>query len=151
MVNIEDVNSAKIAAEIDSTRLDRIFTGSQRLAGYAVLDFTKCICQASREELSLNPPRIYSLQKLVEVAAYNMDRVRIVWSRMWKFLAEHFALMLPCMPPTRSGSSPWSSWSTRSLLTSTSRMLSSNLLCRFFCSFFFCLFFLFIDFLFLFF
>jgi Sec7-like guanine-nucleotide exchange factor len=28
-------------------------------------------------------PRTYSLRKLVDVAAINMERVRMVWSRIW--------------------------------------------------------------------
>ncbi len=37
-------------------------------------------------------PRIFSLQKLVEVADYNMDaRPRIAWTQMWDLPARHFA------------------------------------------------------------
>jgi len=37
-------------------------------------------------------PRIFSLQRLVEVADFNMDsRSRIVWSDIWKILSNHFA------------------------------------------------------------
>ncbi|CAM9674712.1 unnamed protein product, partial [Phaeothamnion confervicola] len=36
--------------------------------------------------------RVFSLQKLVEVAEYNMDiRSRVDWAGMWGVLAEHFA------------------------------------------------------------
>jgi brefeldin A-inhibited guanine nucleotide-exchange protein len=36
-------------------------------------------------------PRVFSLQKLVEVADYNMPiRGRIVWANIWRFLADHF-------------------------------------------------------------
>ena len=39
-------------------------------------------------------PRIFSLQKLVEVADYNMDaRPRIAWTQMWEEMAKHFALI----------------------------------------------------------
>ena len=30
------------------------------------------------------------MQKLVEVTHYNMSRIRIVWSRIWAILGEHF-------------------------------------------------------------
>ena len=37
-------------------------------------------------------PRIFSLQRLVEVAGYNMDvRPRISWTQMWELMATHFA------------------------------------------------------------
>lgn len=36
--------------------------------------------------------RIYCLQKLVEVADYNMDvRPRLVWTQIWEMMAAHFA------------------------------------------------------------
>jgi len=37
-------------------------------------------------------PRVYCLQKLVEVADYNMDvRPRLVWTQIWEMMAAHFA------------------------------------------------------------
>jgi len=37
-------------------------------------------------------PRIFSLQRLVEVADYNMDvRPRLAWAQMWEIMAKHFA------------------------------------------------------------
>lgn len=35
-------------------------------------------------------PRIFSLQKLVEVADYNMNRIRLIWSKIWAVLLQHF-------------------------------------------------------------
>ena len=35
-------------------------------------------------------PRIFSLQKLVEISYYNMSRIRMEWSKMWQILGEHF-------------------------------------------------------------
>src|SRR5690606_17063402 len=35
-------------------------------------------------------PRMYSLQKVVEVSYYNMTRVRIEWSKIWEVLGQHF-------------------------------------------------------------
>lgn len=37
-------------------------------------------------------PRIFSMQRLVEVADYNMDvRPRLIWAQMWELMAAHFA------------------------------------------------------------
>ncbi len=33
--------------------------------------------------------RIFSLQKLVEVAEFNMSRIRLVWSKIWNIISEH--------------------------------------------------------------
>lgn len=71
--------------------VDRIFTGSIRLDGNAIVDFVKALCQVSSEELSnMSNPRMFSLQKTVEISYYNMSRIRLQWSRIWEVLGEHF-------------------------------------------------------------
>ncbi|XP_054153411.1 brefeldin A-inhibited guanine nucleotide-exchange protein 1-like [Oppia nitens] len=71
--------------------VDRIFTGSIRLDGDAIVDFVKALCQVSSEELCHpSHPRMFSLQKLVEISYYNMGRIRLQWSRIWEILGQHF-------------------------------------------------------------
>lgn len=73
--------------------VDRIFTGSVLLDGDAIVDFVRALCQISNEELASthqSPARMFSLQKLVEISYYNMDRIRLQWSRIWNILGEHF-------------------------------------------------------------
>ena len=42
----------------------------------------------------MSQPRIFSLQKLVEVADFNMDsRGRIVWANVWGVLSQHFSAL----------------------------------------------------------
>lgn len=33
---------------------------------------------------------MYCLQKIVEISYYNMNRIRLEWSRIWGILGEHF-------------------------------------------------------------
>lgn len=33
---------------------------------------------------------MFSLQKIVEISYYNMGRIRLQWSRIWKVIGEHF-------------------------------------------------------------
>lgn len=56
--------------------VDRIFTGSIRLDGDAIVEFVKALCHVSMDELHSMPPRIFSLQKIVEISYYNMGRIR---------------------------------------------------------------------------
>ncbi|XP_055916532.1 brefeldin A-inhibited guanine nucleotide-exchange protein 1 [Eupeodes corollae] len=70
--------------------VDRIFTGSIRLDGDAIVDFVKALCQVSLDELHNPQPRMFSLQKIVEISYYNMERIRLQWSRIWQVLGEHF-------------------------------------------------------------
>ncbi|KAJ9580271.1 hypothetical protein L9F63_004084, partial [Diploptera punctata] len=71
--------------------VDRIFTGSTRLDGDAIVDFVRALCQVSLDELGhATHPRMFSLQKIVEISYYNMGRIRLQWSRIWQVLGEHF-------------------------------------------------------------
>ncbi|XP_046659778.1 brefeldin A-inhibited guanine nucleotide-exchange protein 1 isoform X2 [Homalodisca vitripennis] len=71
--------------------VDRIFTGSIRLDGDAIVDFVRALCQVSMDELAhATQPRMFSLQKIVEISYYNMGRIRLQWSRIWQVLGEHF-------------------------------------------------------------
>uniref|UniRef100_A0A8D9B2L0 Brefeldin A-inhibited guanine nucleotide-exchange protein 1 n=1 Tax=Cacopsylla melanoneura TaxID=428564 RepID=A0A8D9B2L0_9HEMI len=70
--------------------VDRIFTGSTRLDGDAIVDFVTALCQISMDELNAHHPRMFSLQKIVEISYYNMGRIRLQWSRIWQVLGEHF-------------------------------------------------------------
>lgn len=71
--------------------VDRIFTGSTKLDGDAIVDFVQALGTISSEELA-NPthPRMFSLQKIVEISYYNMNRIRLEWSRIWAVLGDHF-------------------------------------------------------------
>ncbi|KAH0540473.1 hypothetical protein KQX54_017657 [Cotesia glomerata] len=71
--------------------VDRIFTGSIRLDGDAIVEFVKALCQVSLEELSHpSQPRMFSLTKIVEISYYNMGRIRLQWSRIWQVVGDHF-------------------------------------------------------------
>ncbi|XP_023318748.1 brefeldin A-inhibited guanine nucleotide-exchange protein 1 isoform X2 [Trichogramma pretiosum] len=71
--------------------VDRIFTGSTRLDGDAIVEFVKALCQVSLEELAHpTQPRMFSLTKIVEISYYNMGRIRLQWSRIWQVVGEHF-------------------------------------------------------------
>ncbi len=60
----------------------------------AIIDFITNLCLVSREELNdVDNPRKFSLQRLVEVADFNMGRIRFVWSKIWQTLSEHFSIV----------------------------------------------------------
>lgn len=73
---------------------DKVFSLSQNLSGSAIVDFVRALSEVSWEEIqasSLTPrPRMFSLQKLVEISYYNMGRIRLEWSNIWNILGEHF-------------------------------------------------------------
>ncbi|KAL6981821.1 Brefeldin A-inhibited guanine nucleotide-exchange protein 2, variant 2 [Sarracenia purpurea var. burkii] len=71
--------------------MNRIFSRSQKLNSEAIVDFVKALCKVSMEELrSTSDPRVFSLTKIVEIAHYNMNRIRLVWSSIWHVLSDFF-------------------------------------------------------------
>lgn len=77
--------------QIGSFELNHIFGHSQRLNSEAIVAFVKALCKVSMSELqSPTDPRVFSLTKIVEIAHYNMNRIRLVWSRIWNVLSDFF-------------------------------------------------------------
>lgn len=71
--------------------VDRIFTGSVKLDGDAIVEFVRALCAVSMDELAnVGHPRMFSLQKIVEISYYNMGRIRLQWSRIWHVIGDHF-------------------------------------------------------------
>ncbi|GER31255.1 brefeldin A-inhibited guanine nucleotide-exchange protein [Striga asiatica] len=71
--------------------VNRIFIRSQKLNSEAIVDFVKALCKVSMDELrSTSDPRVFSLTKIVEIAHYNMNRIRLVWSKIWLVLSDFF-------------------------------------------------------------
>ncbi|CAF1374888.1 unnamed protein product [Adineta ricciae] len=82
---IHETSSQSIVVSVD-----RIFSGSARLDGDAIVAFVRSLCHVSMDELHGNPPRMFSLLKVVEISYYNMGRIRLQWSRIWEIIGEHF-------------------------------------------------------------
>nr|XP_025695932.1 brefeldin A-inhibited guanine nucleotide-exchange protein 2 isoform X2 [Arachis hypogaea] len=94
-VTSEQVNSLvsnlNMLEQVGSSEMNRIFTRSQKLNSEAIIDFVKALCKVSMEELrSPTDPRVFSLTKIVEIAHYNMNRIRLVWSSIWHVLSDFF-------------------------------------------------------------
>ncbi|KAE8712834.1 Brefeldin A-inhibited guanine nucleotide-exchange protein 4 [Hibiscus syriacus] len=95
LVSPEQINhfiaNLNLLDQIGNFELNHIFAHSQRLNSEAIVAFVKALCKVSISELqSLTDPRVFSLTKLVEIAHYNMNRIRLVWSRMWNVLSDFF-------------------------------------------------------------
>ncbi|KAJ3476149.1 hypothetical protein NLI96_g11367 [Meripilus lineatus] len=88
----------ELANESRSTHItvaaDMVFSLSHYLSGTAIVEFVRALCDVSWEEIQSSGmsqhPRLFSLQKLVEISYYNMGRIRLEWSNLWEILGEHF-------------------------------------------------------------
>jgi hypothetical protein len=73
----------------------------------AIVDFVQALSDVSWEEIQSSGlsqhPRLFSLQKLVEISYYNMTRIRLEWSNLWDILGEHFKLVSHSLSNTSWG------------------------------------------------
>ena len=72
---------------IDYGLLDKIFYLSPNLDSDSILEFISALCELSKGEIKQN--RKFLLSKVIEVADYNMGRIKIIWSKMWEIMREH--------------------------------------------------------------
>eukprot|EP00590_Aulacoseira_subarctica_P004735 CAMPEP_0172421342 /NCGR_PEP_ID=MMETSP1064-20121228/7590_1 /TAXON_ID=202472 /ORGANISM="Aulacoseira subarctica , Strain CCAP 1002/5" /LENGTH=1266 /DNA_ID=CAMNT_0013161687 /DNA_START=1 /DNA_END=3798 /DNA_ORIENTATION=+ len=117
----ETQNAQAVLAAVNEILIDKVFSSTVNLSAPSMAQFVEQLINVSAAEISgdlkkgmgvqgrsATPnsalplsnhssrngqgPRIFSLQKLVEVADYNMDaRPRIAWTQMWELMARHFA------------------------------------------------------------
>ncbi|GAV81823.1 Sec7 domain-containing protein/DUF1981 domain-containing protein/Sec7_N domain-containing protein [Cephalotus follicularis] len=85
------ISNLNLLEQIGNFELNHVFAHSQRLNSEAIVAFVKALCKVAMSELqSPTDPRVFSLTKLVEIAHYNMNRIRLVWSRIWSVLSDFF-------------------------------------------------------------
>ena len=112
-VRTEQLNAALVGAHVREADLTRLYTRSVQLPSSAIVDFVTQLAAVSIQELSgvVSPvvdfpaigggsaqrhdrglqPRVFSLQKVVEVADFNMAvRPRMAWARIWDQLSRYF-------------------------------------------------------------
>lgn len=82
------INQIENILSIDYELMERVFIKTKLLDNEAILDFTEALCIVSKAELQAM--RTFSLQKLVEVTDFNIDRIKVVWGKMWNIVREHF-------------------------------------------------------------
>lgn len=84
MVDKKHLPPAEVMASVDVQELNRLFVNSGRLDSEAIVLFVKTLGAISAEELRpVACPRVFSLTKIVEIAHFNMGRIRRVGERWW--------------------------------------------------------------------
>ena len=86
-----------VLAPLHPDELAHLFHVSVNLSGDAIVDFVRSLCELAIEEVSAKHPRAYALSKIVEVASFNMDRIRFIWARVWHVLSDFF-VTVGCSP-----------------------------------------------------
>lgn len=80
-----------------ATAVDKVFVNTSYLSGESIVSFIKSLSKVSLEEIessgqSINP-RLFSLQKIVDICYYNMTRIRVEWSQIWSAMGETFNIV----------------------------------------------------------
>jgi brefeldin A-inhibited guanine nucleotide-exchange protein len=87
----------RVADLMDPMEVNDMFVRSERLNSEAVVQFVRALCSVSLEEIAGERPRVFALTKIVEIAHFNMNRIRLVWTRIWNVLADYF-VTVGCHP-----------------------------------------------------
>jgi len=114
----EESNAQAVLEAVQEVLIDKVFSSTVKLSASSIGHFIEQLISVSSLELAGNSksgitgvdssghdgqsstistrpgdgPSIFSLQKLVEVADFNMDvRPRLVWAQVWEMMAEYFA------------------------------------------------------------
>ena len=91
-MKIEQKDNQNLLVSIDNSSIDRIFVNSVHLPWESLLEIIDFLCEISKNELKdIKKPRIFCLQKIVEVADFNMDRIKLIWSKMWNKIRDYFS------------------------------------------------------------
>ena len=118
---MEENNGKAVLAAVNEVLIDKVFSSSVTLSARGVVSFIEQLIAVSEAEISgdtkkgisgfsgvntpgtnqgkgagsahgMDGPRIFSMQRLVEVADYNMNiRPRLTWSQIWENMGNHFA------------------------------------------------------------
>ena len=106
---MEYQNAISVAEIINIQQIERIFHSSTTLSGEAIVHFMANLTRVAANELlgvagknisgdggarmtdEALQPRVFCLQKVVEMADYNMNiRPRVVWAKLWKHISQLF-------------------------------------------------------------
>lgn len=81
------------ATELDVC-IDKVFSKSIEIQGDGIFDFVSGLVEVAREEIKSSgdskEPRMFCLQKMIDVCYYNMSRIRLQWSELWKVMNQEF-------------------------------------------------------------
>ena len=117
----EESNAQAVLEAVQEVLIDKVFSSTVKISAKSLAHFIEQLIAVSSSEIAGTSksgitgvesgqsesdntetssskssgnagPSIFSLQKLVEVADYNMDvRPRLVWTQVWEVMAEYFA------------------------------------------------------------
>lgn len=76
----------------DMKVVEPLFTKTGDLDRESIMDFIQAMIETSKNELSEDPPRIFTLLKFSDVAFYNMNRPMYIWNEIWTYIGDFLSL-----------------------------------------------------------
>ncbi|PIA16777.1 Sec7-domain-containing protein, partial [Coemansia reversa NRRL 1564] len=101
-VSVADLAKLETNSQVLVVLVDRMFTSSVHLSAAGIVDFVRALSNVAWSEIAVSlssgaasqhiPPttRLFSMTKIVEIAYYNMERIRVEWSQIWAILGPLF-------------------------------------------------------------
>lgn len=87
-----------------TVKIYKVFEHTNQLSITGITCFVEALKLVTLDEIESSGlsdnPRIFSLQKMVDVCACNMDRIKIEWSKLWLILGETFN-QIGCNPNSK--------------------------------------------------
>ena len=89
--DMERIKEKPVVGEV-LQQAEELFQASVSLDRESIFDFTRAMCEVSSREIEEEKPRYYMLQRIGDVAAFNMNREKIVWNDIWYNIGPHITL-----------------------------------------------------------
>ena len=79
-----------LCLNISDAICESIFSKTELFKNDIIINFIQNLCEVSKKELnSFYIPRLFSLNKLVELTHFNIFRFQIYWTKIWKIISDY--------------------------------------------------------------
>ena len=81
---------SSLAINISDAVCESIFIKTELFDNESIINFVTNLCKISKLELNSNYiPRLFSLNKVIEVAIFNIFRIQFIWHKIWKIISDY--------------------------------------------------------------
>ena len=79
-----------LSINISDAVCEAIFSKTELLDNTSIVNFISDLCEVSKQELNSNlTPRFFSLNKLIAITEFNIQRIQFHWNKLWKIISEY--------------------------------------------------------------
>ena len=79
-----------LSINISDAFCEAIFSKTELLDNISIVNFISDLCEVSKQELnSYLTPRFFSLNKIIAITEFNIQRIQFHWNKFWKIISEY--------------------------------------------------------------